>query len=147
MPQLLAILHADRSELRLPSHRVLHALDTFGYSLQPRLYLVVPAVLRLCEHADAPPRARRHAVRLLGRLCARLDLRDFASRLVHSLSRVLAASAHVAELQGLQQVGLLAVEGDADVDAVTTRCTQVDVGAVTTRSTPRLQPDVCLQAV
>ena len=115
IPQLLAILHADRSEGRLPSRRVLHALDTFGRNLQPRLYLVVPAVLRLCEHAEAPPRARRHAVRLLGRLCARLDLRDFASRLVHSLSRVLAASAHVAELQGLQQVSLLAVEADVGV--------------------------------
>ena len=66
---------------------------------QPRLYLVLPAILRLCEkHGTqgaapasdpvaaavarafppvlaAPPRVRRHAVRLLGRLCARLGAR------------------------------------------------------------------------
>jgi FKBP12-rapamycin complex-associated protein len=40
VPQLLAILHADRSERRLPSRRVLHALATFGHNLQPRLHLV-----------------------------------------------------------------------------------------------------------
>ena len=66
---------------------------------QPRLYLVLPAILRLCEKQGtqgaapasdpvaaavarafppvlaAPPRVRRHAVRLLGRLCARLGAR------------------------------------------------------------------------
>jgi FKBP12-rapamycin complex-associated protein len=49
MPRLLAILHSDRTERRLPTQRVLHALETFNQNIHNQLHLVVPAVMRLCE--------------------------------------------------------------------------------------------------
>ena len=87
-PHLLAILHSDRSKAKVAALKVLHALAVFGQNLQELVYLVVPAVLRLCEHAGAPTRVRRRAVRLLGKLASRLGLREFASRVVHTLVRV-----------------------------------------------------------
>ena len=48
MPRLLAIPHADCSDRRLPTLKLLHALDVFGHNLAPQLHTVVPAVLRLC---------------------------------------------------------------------------------------------------
>ena len=89
MPKLLAILHSDRNERRLPTLKVLHALEVFDQNLQDHLYLVVPAVLRLCEQHDAPRRVRTRAVWLFGRLCSRLDLREYSSQLLHGLMRVL----------------------------------------------------------
>ena len=96
MPKLLAILHDDRTEQRLPSLKVLHALEVFDGHLQDHLHLVLPAVLRLCEQHDAP-HARLRSVWLLGRLCQRLG--EQASQLVHgigaSCARRSLASSHV----------------------------------------------------
>jgi len=93
MPKLLAILHSDCTERRRPTLKVLHALGVFDQNLQEHLHLVVPAVLRLCEQHDAPRHARSRAVRLFGRLCSRLDLREYASQLLHGLMRVLRGAA------------------------------------------------------
>ena len=93
MPKLLAILHSDCTERRRPTLKVLHALGVFDQNLQEHLHLVVPAVLRLCEQHDAPRRARSRAVRLFGWLCSRLDLREYASQLLHGLMRVLRGAA------------------------------------------------------
>ena len=92
MPKLLAILHDDRTEQRLPSLKVLHALEVFDGHLQDHLHLVLPAVLRLCEQHDAPAHARLRSVWLLGRLCQRLETREWASQLVHGIVRVLRAA-------------------------------------------------------
>ena len=89
MPKLLAILHEDRSERRLPTLKVLHALEVFDLHLQDHLHLVIPTLLRLCELHDAPAHARMRCVWLVGRLGERLDHREWASQLVHGMIRVL----------------------------------------------------------
>ena len=97
MPKLLSILHTDTSDGRRPTLRALRALETFDMNLQSQLHLVVPAVLRLCEQHDAPPRPRQRAISLFGRLCCRLDLREYASQLVHGMLRVLRGASPAAE--------------------------------------------------
>lgn len=79
----------DRSERRLPTQRVLSALETFGRLLDDYLYLVVPAILRLIESTQAPVTVRQRAVRTLGRLSRVLPFGEYASRIVHPLARVL----------------------------------------------------------
>ncbi|MGB1906705.1 MAG: hypothetical protein ACPHN3_05205, partial [Spongiibacter sp.] len=89
MPTLLSMLADDRTEQRVPTRKVLHALEVFDQHLQDHVHLVVPSVLRLCEQHDAPAHTRMRAVGLVGRLCLRLDLREYASPLVHGMVRVL----------------------------------------------------------
>ena len=89
VPILLMILQEDRTEKRTPSLKVLHALGIFDQHLHEHLHLIVPALLRLCEQHDAPTHVRMRAVWLFGRLCKRLDLREYASQLVHGMMRVL----------------------------------------------------------
>ncbi len=45
LPQMLSILHADRSKERVLTLKVLHAFQTFGTSLSDYLHLIVPAVV------------------------------------------------------------------------------------------------------
>jgi serine/threonine-protein kinase mTOR len=76
IPQVLGVLHSDRSPKRqyvlicwnviriaiYVNHRaaqkVLHALEIFGNNLDDYLHLVIPAVVRLFEQADAPAQVR-----------------------------------------------------------------------------------------
>lgn len=89
MPQLLAIMHKDRTEQRLQTMKVLNAIKVFDQNMQDHLHLVVPAVLRLCEQHGTPSHVRQRAVSLVGWLCARLDLREYLSQLMHAMIQVL----------------------------------------------------------
>jgi hypothetical protein len=89
IPQLLNVLHTDRTGERVPTIKVLKALEVFGTNLDDYLHLVVPAVVRLLEQVDIPAGARLRAIETLGRLCRKLHIADYASRIVHPLSRVL----------------------------------------------------------
>lgn len=89
IPQLLNVLHSDRTVERLPTQKVLTALEVFGTALDDYLHLVIPAVVRLLEQLDISRAARRRAIETLGRLCRKLHIADYASRIIHPLSRVL----------------------------------------------------------
>eukprot|EP00742_Colponemidia_sp_Colp-10_P007030 GILJ01007544.1.p1 GENE.GILJ01007544.1~~GILJ01007544.1.p1 ORF type:complete len:2402 (-),score=355.14 GILJ01007544.1:281-6541(-) len=89
IPQLLNILHTDRSERRQLTLKVLHALVMFGSSVDDYLYLVIPALVKLCEQDDATLSIRQATIQTLGRLCRTLNFSDYASRIIHPLVRIL----------------------------------------------------------
>eukprot|EP00026_Physarum_polycephalum_P000091 Phypoly_transcript_00091.p1 GENE.Phypoly_transcript_00091~~Phypoly_transcript_00091.p1 ORF type:complete len:2307 (+),score=451.47 Phypoly_transcript_00091:133-7053(+) len=89
IPQVLGVLHTDRSPKRLAAQKVLHALEIFGNNLDDFLHLVIPAIVRLFEQVDTPPNVRILAIQTIGRLGKKLNFADYASRIVHPLSRVL----------------------------------------------------------
>jgi FKBP12-rapamycin complex-associated protein len=89
IPPLLNALASDRSEGRPAALRVLRALEALGINLDDYLYLVVPAVVRLAEQAEAPLNVRQAALATLARLCRRLNVADYAARIVHPLMRIL----------------------------------------------------------
>eukprot|EP00736_Rhodelphis_marinus_P007859 Rmarinus@m.12108 len=89
IPHLLNILHSDRSERRMPIVKVLHSLEMFGTNLDDYLHLVVPALVRLFEQLDAPVAVRQNALYTLARLGRCLDFTGQASRILHTLARVL----------------------------------------------------------
>eukprot|EP00741_Cyanophora_paradoxa_P013831 tig00020710_g13351.t1 len=89
LTQMLSILHTDRSDKRLATFKVLHALETFGRNLDEHTHLVVPPVVRLFDSAEAPPAVRQAAVRLIAKLSAAVNFSDFASRIVHPLARLI----------------------------------------------------------
>lgn len=89
LPQLLRVLTTDRSTSRAPALRVLDALQAFGRQLDDFLYLVIPAVVRLFEQAGAPDTLRIAAIRAVGRMSRTLNVSEYASRIIHPLSRAL----------------------------------------------------------
>ncbi|EGG15157.1 protein kinase [Cavenderia fasciculata] len=89
IPQMLNVLHTDRSPKRLPTTKVLKALEVFGTNLDDYLHLVIPAVVKLFEQVDVTTQVRTLAIQTIGRLCKKLNFSDYASRIIHPLARVL----------------------------------------------------------
>ncbi|GAM22047.1 hypothetical protein SAMD00019534_052220 [Acytostelium subglobosum LB1] len=89
IPQMLNVLHTDRSPKRQPTSKVLKALEVFGTNLDDYLHLVIPAVVKLFEQVDVTTQVRILAIQTIGRLCKKLNFSDYASRIIHPLARVL----------------------------------------------------------
>ena len=90
IPQMLNVLHTDRTKERSPVQNILHALEVLGTNLDDYLHLIIPAVIKLVEQADIiDSQVRSQAIKTLGRLCQKLNFSDYASRIIHPLSRVL----------------------------------------------------------
>ena len=79
LPRMLSILRTDRSDTRMPTLRVLHALGAMATSLGDAAPPVVGELLWLAQQRDAPMRPRRRAIKLLRLLFARLPLREHAA--------------------------------------------------------------------
>ncbi|KYQ91695.1 protein kinase [Tieghemostelium lacteum] len=109
IPQMLNVLHADRSLKRQPTSKVLKALEVFGTNLDDYLHLVIPAVVKLFEQVDVTTQVRVLAIQTIGRLCKKLNFSDYASRIIHPLARVL-------DVQG---------ENELKEDALNTLCSLV----------------------
>lgn len=90
IPQMLNVLHTDRTKERAATQNVLHALEVLGTSLDDYLHLILPAVIKLIEQAEViDARVCTLAIQTLGRLCNKLNFADYASRIIHPLARVL----------------------------------------------------------
>ncbi|KAL6080518.1 Serine/threonine-protein kinase tor1 [Balamuthia mandrillaris] len=89
IPQMLSVLHKDRSPQRGPALTVLRALEVFGTNLDEYLHLIIPAIVNLFEQVDVRMEVRMLAIQTLGRLCNTLNFNDYASRIIHPLARVL----------------------------------------------------------
>ncbi|KAF2718139.1 TOR1 phosphatidylinositol 3-kinase [Polychaeton citri CBS 116435] len=94
LPNMLDVLMADTKTEggRAASQRVLHAFLVFGNSAEEYMHLIVPVMVRMFD--PGPPSkhrdVRKAAIETIGRLSRRVNLSEFASRIIHPLSRVLA---------------------------------------------------------
>lgn len=93
IPQMLNVLRTERGSVRRNTVVVLHTLVVLGKLLEDYLYLIVPALVRLIEDATVDESVSLAAIDALGRLCRCLYLAEYASRIVHPLSRLLNGSA------------------------------------------------------
>ena len=92
LPPLLSVFEAETTDRRTPVQlRVLKAFATFGLNLEEYLHLVVPVIVRTFERPDAALVVRKAAIETTTALCRRINFADFASRIIHPLSRVLRA--------------------------------------------------------
>ena len=109
IPQMLSVLHTDRTKEKSPTRCVLHALEVFGTNLDDYLHLIIPAVVKLFEQVDVSvnvcililiyyflshpisffKKVRILAIQTLGRLCNKLNFSDYSSRIIHPLARAL----------------------------------------------------------
>ncbi|KAI8981018.1 armadillo-type protein [Pilobolus umbonatus] len=89
LPHMLQIFDIDASDKRQPTIKVLHAFVVFGSNIEEYMHLVIPAVVKFFEKPDAPVSVRRQAISTITALCKKVNMFDYASRIIHPLARVL----------------------------------------------------------
>jgi len=114
IPQMLNVLHTDRSPERGPTRNILHAFEVFGTNLDDYLHLIIPAVVKLFEQVDASIKVRKLAIQTLGRLCNKLNFSDYASRIIHPLARVLDSSHPELRTEAMQTLCYLVFQLGSD---------------------------------
>ena len=90
LPQMLQVLETDTTEKRSPTQRLLHAMLTFGTSLEEYLHFVIPTIVKLFERQDAPPHLRKLAMQIISQLSCKINFMEQSSRIILALERVLA---------------------------------------------------------
>ena len=78
-----------------PHIKVLHALERFDANLERYLHVTVHAVMAIVEQEGASMEVRIAAVQWIARTSRRLNVLEFASRIIHPLARLLEGG-HVA---------------------------------------------------
>ncbi|KAI9793200.1 MAG: phosphatidylinositol kinase- protein kinase tor1 [Peltula sp. TS41687] len=91
IPLLLGVFEADATPRRQPSEKVLHTFLVFGSSAEEYLHLIIPAMVRLFEKREQPLNIRKQAIETIGKLSRQVNISDFASRIIHPLTRVLSS--------------------------------------------------------
>lgn len=89
LPLMLGVLEKDVTTRRLPSERVLHAFLVFGQSSEEYMHLIVPVIVNVFEKPQQPAFIRKAAIETIGKISRQVNLNDFASKIIHPLSRVL----------------------------------------------------------
>lgn len=89
LPLMLGALERDASSKRVASERVLHAFLVFGSSSEEYMHLIIPVIVRTFEKQGQPAHTRKQAIDTIGKLSREVNLNDFASRIIHPLTRVL----------------------------------------------------------
>ncbi|KAJ6179555.1 PIK-related kinase FATC [Penicillium mononematosum] len=95
IPLMLDTLDKDTSPRRQPSEKILHALLIFGTSGEEYMHLIIPSIVRLFDRPQNPQSIRKSAIDSLTKLSRQVNVSDFASLMVHSLSRVVAGGDRV----------------------------------------------------
>lgn len=92
LPLMLGAL--ERRDRRT-SERVLHAFLVFGSSAEEYMHLIIPVVVRIfekpTEDKDKEIPLKRMAIETIGKLSRHVNISEFAAKIIHPLSRVLAS--------------------------------------------------------
>ncbi|KAI1406854.1 FAT-domain-containing protein [Hypoxylon sp. FL1857] len=112
LPAMLGVLEKDTTTKRIPSEKVLHAFLVFGSSSEEYMHLIIPVVVRTFEKQGQPTFLRKSAIETVGKISRQVNLNDYAAKIIHPLTRILASgesSLRVAALDTLcaliQQLG------------------------------------------
>jgi FKBP12-rapamycin complex-associated protein len=89
LPLMLGVLEKDLTPKRTPSEKVLHAFLVFGASAEEYMHLIIPVIVRTFEKQNQPTFLRKQAIDTIGRISRQVNLNDFASKIIHPLTRIL----------------------------------------------------------
>lgn len=92
LPHILGVLDQDQTPRRAASERVLHAFLVFGSSAEEYMHLILPVIIRMFERQNQSQSIRKAAIETIGKLTKKVNISDFASRIIHPLSRVIAGN-------------------------------------------------------
>lgn len=92
IPLMLDTLEKDMTSGRQPSERILHTFLVFGSSGEEYMHLIIPSIVRLFDKTQNPVSIRKSAIETLAKLSRQVNVSDFSSLMIHSLSRVVAGN-------------------------------------------------------
>ena len=92
LPLMLGILERDSTTKRTASEKVLHAFLVFGSSSEEYMHLIIPVIVRTFEKQGQPTFVRKLAIETIGKISRQVNLNDYAAKIIHPLTRVLASS-------------------------------------------------------
>ncbi|SPQ26658.1 5e2edd65-6acc-4dcf-a7ef-f29e4cb58798 [Thermothielavioides terrestris] len=91
LPLMLGALEKDTSTKRQPTEKIFHAFLVFGSSAEEYMHLIIPVLVRLFDNPAQPMFLRKSAIETIGKLSSMVNLNDYASKIIHALTRVLAS--------------------------------------------------------
>ncbi|KAI1004105.1 Serine/threonine-protein kinase [Podosphaera aphanis] len=107
LPLMLGALEKDNTTRRIVSERVMHAFLVFGQSAEEYVHLIVPVIVGVFEKPQQPSFIRKLAIETIGKMSRQVNLNDFASKIIHPLSRVLSGNDITLRLAALDTLCLL----------------------------------------
>ncbi|KAI1764494.1 FAT-domain-containing protein [Hypoxylon sp. FL1150] len=90
LPWMLGTLEKDTTTKRIPSEKVLHAFLVFGSSSEEYMHLIIPVIVRTFEKQSQPTFLRKSAIETIGKISRQVNLNDYAAKIIHPLTRILA---------------------------------------------------------
>jgi FKBP12-rapamycin complex-associated protein len=91
LPLMLGVLERDTSTKRQPTEKMFHAFLVFGSSAEEYMHLIIPILVRLFDNPTQPMFLRKSSIETIGKLSSMVNLNDYASKIIHPLTRVLAS--------------------------------------------------------
>lgn len=91
LPLMLNVLERDNSTKRIASEKVLHAFVVFGSSSEEYMHLIIPVIVRTFERQGQPVFLRKSAIETVGKISRQVNLNDYAAKIIHPLTRILAS--------------------------------------------------------
>ncbi|KAK3991574.1 target of rapamycin [Cladorrhinum sp. PSN332] len=91
LPMMLSLLEKDTSTKRQPTEKIFHAFLVFGASAEEYMHLIIPVLVRLFDNAAQPMFLRKLAIETIGKLSGMVNLNDYASKIIHPLTRALSS--------------------------------------------------------
>ncbi|KAK0251290.1 phosphatidylinositol kinase- protein kinase tor1 [Friedmanniomyces endolithicus] len=105
LPLMLGVLDTDaRTDAgKAACQRVLHAFLVFGSSAEEYMHLIIPVIVRMFDSDRTRPRdVRKAAIETIGRLSKQVNISEFAAKIIHPLSRVLASGDQALKLTAME---------------------------------------------
>ena len=90
LPLMLGVLENDDTTRRSASEKVLHTILVFGQTAEEYMHLIIPTLVRIFQKQLNPVSIRRSAIETLGKLSRQVNISDYASMIIHSLTDILA---------------------------------------------------------
>ncbi|KAI6250061.1 Serine/threonine-protein kinase tor2 [Erysiphe necator] len=107
LPFMLSALEKDVTTRRITSEKVMHAFLVFGQSAEEYMHLIVPVIVGVFEKPQQPTFIRKYAIETIGKISRQVNLNDFASKIIHPLSRILGGNDVTLRLAALDTLCLL----------------------------------------
>lgn len=92
LPLMLDVLKDDKQPSRAASERVLRAFLVFGSSAEEYMHLIIPVIVRVFDRPQQSKSIRLLAIETIGRISRKVNISEFATKIIHPICRILASS-------------------------------------------------------
>lgn len=89
LPLMLNVLEKDSSIRRIASEKVIHTILVFGQTGEEYMHMIIPMLVRMFQKQQNPVAIRKAAIDTIGKISRQVNISDYASMIIHSLTEVI----------------------------------------------------------